>query len=288
VPSQKNAKLVRLRGATAVGYWVDRATASAASYATAMRRRATSQWRFCRRKGGLSLRRSLHWPALVEIKDGRRAAAMHRRVSLTQHADTRAKVSPPGPSSSARGARPAIRLPSPTSTAATDAFASAVDIHVACACSRSRPSRTVCRSVGHLSPHCQKPGHCCHAGYRSQSDGRPATDACICRPPPKFTVLTVLDPCQLGTTGSFWGSSGITLDDPGSLGITLIDQLAYIKSGVPARSAKIYALQNARELCFQWRIGENDARTLAYEVAPAAKPPQTTPLYLGTRVDTRG
>jgi len=75
VPSQKNAKLVRLRGATAVGYWVDRATASAASYATAMRRRATSQWRFCRRLGGLSLRRSLHWPALVEIKDGRRAAA---------------------------------------------------------------------------------------------------------------------------------------------------------------------------------------------------------------------
>ena len=67
-----------------------------------------------------------------------------------------------------------------------------------------------------------------------------------------------------------------------------IDLLAYIKSGLPARSAKICALQNARELCFQWRIGENDARTLAYEVAAAAKPPQTTPLYLGTRVDTRG
>ena len=69
---------------------------------------------------------------------------------------------------------------------------------------------------------------------------------------------------------------------------TPIDQLAYIKSGLPARSVNIYALQNARELCYQWRIGENDARTLAYEVAPAAKPPQTTPLYLGTRVDTRG
>jgi hypothetical protein len=118
------------------------------------------------------------------------------RVSLTQHADTRAKLSPPGPSSSARGARPTIRLPSPTSTAAADAFASAVDVHVACACSRSRPSRTVCRSAGHLSPHCQMPPHCCHAGFRSQSDGRPAADACICPPPPKFTVLTVLDPCH--------------------------------------------------------------------------------------------
>jgi len=30
-----------------------------------------------------------------------------------------------------------------------------------------------------------------------------------------------------------------------------IDQLAYIKSGLPARSAKIYALQNARKLCFE-------------------------------------
>ena len=51
--------------------------------------------------------------------------------------------------------------------------------------------------------------------------------------------------------------------------------------------AKIYALQNARELCFQWGIGENDARTLAYEVAPEAKPPQVNPHHMGTRVDTR-
>jgi len=113
VPSQKNAKLVRLRGATAVGYWVDRATASAASYAIAMRRRATSQRRFCRREGGLSLRRSLHWPALVEIKDGRRAAATPARVSLTQHADTRAKLSPPGPSSSAHAPRSVYLRPHP-------------------------------------------------------------------------------------------------------------------------------------------------------------------------------
>jgi len=126
IGSQKNAKLVHLRGATAVGYLVDRATASAASDATAMRRRATSQRRFCRREGGLSLRRSLHWPALVEIKDGRRAAATPRRVLLMQNADTRAKLSPPGPSSSALGARHTIHLPSPTSTAAADAFASAV------------------------------------------------------------------------------------------------------------------------------------------------------------------
>jgi len=37
--------------------------------------------------------------------------------------------------------------------------------------------------------------------------------------------------------------------------------------------AKIYALRNARELCFEWRFGENDARTLAYEVAAAAELP---------------
>jgi len=55
-----------------------------------------------------------------------------------------------------------------------------------------------------------------------------------------------------------------------------IDQLAYIKSGLPTRSAKIYALQNARKLCFEWGIGEIDARTMAYEVAAAAKPPQVT------------
>ena len=42
--------------------------------------------------------------------------------------------------------------------------------------------------------------------------------------------------------------------------------------------AKIHALQNARKLCFEWRFGENDARTLAYEVAAAAKAPQATPL----------
>jgi len=42
--------------------------------------------------------------------------------------------------------------------------------------------------------------------------------------------------------------------------------------------AKIYALQNARKLCFEWGIGEIDARTMAYEVAAAAKPPQVTPL----------
>jgi len=35
------------------------------------------------------------------------------------------------------------------------------------------------------------------------------------------------------------------------------------------------------------RVGENDARTLAYEVAPAAKLPQVNPHYMGTRVDTR-
>ena len=34
--------------------------------------------------------------------------------------------------------------------------------------------------------------------------------------------------------------------------------------------AKMWALEHARELCFEWRIGENDARTLAYEVAAAA------------------
>jgi len=96
-------------------------TASVASSTTAMRRRAASQWRFCRRKGGLSLRRSLHWPALVEIKDGRRAAATPLCVLLTQHADTRAKIPPLGPGYSARGARATIRLPSPTSTAAADA-----------------------------------------------------------------------------------------------------------------------------------------------------------------------
>jgi hypothetical protein len=31
----------------------------------------------------------------------------------------------------------------------------------------------------------------------------------------------------------------------------LIDQLAYIESGLPTRSATIYALQNARKLCFE-------------------------------------
>ena len=32
---------------------------------------------------------------------------------------------------------------------------------------------------------------------------------------------------------------------------SLMDQLAYIETGLPARSAKISALQNARELCFE-------------------------------------
>jgi hypothetical protein len=36
-------------------------------------------------------------------------------------------------------------------------------------------------------------------------------------------------------------------------------------------------LQNARELCFEWGIGENDARTLAYEVAAAATPRREIP-----------
>jgi len=38
--------------------------------------------------------------------------------------------------------------------------------------------------------------------------------------------------------------------------------------------AKIYALQNARKLRFERGIGENEALSLAYEVAPAVKPPQ--------------
>jgi hypothetical protein len=67
-----------------------------------------------------------------------------------------------------------------------------------------------------------------------------------------------------------------------------IYQLAYIETGPPARSAKIEALQNVRKLCFEWRIGENDARTLAVKVAAAAKPPQTNPLHIGTHVDARG
>jgi hypothetical protein len=50
------------------------------------------------------------------------------------------------------------------------------------------------------------------------------------------------------------------------------------QNGLPARSAKIYALQNARKLCSEWGIGDIDARTMAYKVAAAAKPPQTTPL----------
>jgi hypothetical protein len=56
------------------------------------------------------------------------------------------------------------------------------------------------------------------------------------------------------------------------------------RGGPDARvGAKIYALQNARELCFEWGIGD----TMPYEVAAAAKPPQLTPLSMGTRVDTR-
>jgi hypothetical protein len=43
------------------------------------------------------------------------------------------------------------------------------------------------------------------------------------------------------------------------------------QNGLPARSAKIYALQNARKLCFEWGIGDNDAPTVAYKVAAAAK-----------------
>ena len=68
----------------------------------------------------------------------------------------------------------------------------------------------------------------------------------------------------------------------------LIDQLAYIEAGLPARSAKTYALKNARELCFEWGFGETDAQTLAYEVEAAAKPPQTSPLYFDTRDSTWG
>jgi len=34
-------------------------------------------------------------------------------------------------------------------------------------------------------------------------------------------------------------------------------------------------------------MGANDARTMTCEVSAAAKPPQTTPLYIGIRVDTR-
>jgi len=52
--------------------------------------------------------------------------------------------------------------------------------------------------------------------------------------------------------------------------IVFIDQLAYMETAHLA----VYDSRVARELCFQWGIGENDARTLAYEVAPAAKPPQ--------------
>jgi len=37
--------------------------------------------------------------------------------------------------------------------------------------------------------------------------------------------------------------------------------------------AKIYALQKHPGALFEWRFGENDARTLAYEVAAAATPP---------------
>jgi len=56
-----------------------------------MRRRAASQRRFCRRKGGLSPPAvTLARRALVEIKDGRRAAATPLCVILTPHADTRA------------------------------------------------------------------------------------------------------------------------------------------------------------------------------------------------------
>jgi len=36
-----------------------------------------------------------------------------------------------------------------------------------------------------------------------------------------------------------------------------------------ARGRQNFAIQNARELCFEWRIGENDAPTLAHEVAAA-------------------
>ena len=51
---------------------------------------------------------------------------------------------------------------------------------------------------------------------------------------------------------------------------------------------KIYALQNALKLCFELGIGENDALTLAYEVAPAEKTPLVTPRQMGTRVHPQG
>jgi len=71
----------------------------------------------------LSLRRSIHWPALVEIKYGQRAATTPVRDINTTRMHARAKRPPPGPGASARGARPTLRLPSPISTAAADAFA---------------------------------------------------------------------------------------------------------------------------------------------------------------------
>jgi len=186
------------------------------------------------------------------------------RVSVTQHADTRAKLSPPGPSSSARGARPTTSLPSPTSTAAADAFASAVDVHVACACSRSRPSRTVCRSVGHLSPHCQKPRQCCHAGLRSQSDGRPAADACICPPPPKLYSIDSAGPLPATTPDMHHETVDPLKTEPG-FGLSVPRRqrhgMAWCESGAEPGKLRRCIAHQMRHGAPKWRA-PRDRRTL--------------------------
>jgi hypothetical protein len=47
--------------------------------------------------------------------------------------------------------------------------------------------------------------------------------------------------------------------------------------GLTRMGIKVKALQKAPELCFEWRIGENDARTLACEVVAAAAPRRGIP-----------
>jgi len=182
VPLQKTAKLVRPRGATAVDYWVNRAAASAASSTSAMRRRAASQRCLCRRKGGLSLRRSL--VTLASTCRNKRWATHGRDAPLhdTNAARSRARAKRPpfGPGASARGARPTLRLPSSTSTAAADAFSLSLSTYTS---RHVSSSDSHCLTVG-WSPFTQSdshnPRHCCHAGSRSQTDGRPAADASIC------------------------------------------------------------------------------------------------------------
>jgi len=53
----------------------------------------------------------------------------------------------------------------------------------------------------------------------------------------------------------------LTVTNVTSYRLTLLC-MSIIETGLPARSAKLSALQNARKLCFEWRMGENDARTL--------------------------